>query len=419
VTAERLCLQNTLTGRKEVFRSRREKGRVKFFTCGPSIYDRPHIGNYRTFLYEDILQRYLEYLGYDVDRLINFTDVEDKAIERARETGTTVERLTEPIAERFHRDCELMRIKLPSEEIPRSSTSVDQAVVLIRQLLEKGYAYRHGDDIFYDPLKFRGFGKLFGLDMTRWPEKKVRFYKDTYSGKRWNLGDVIIWKGCRDESTDEPCWDTELGWGRPAWNVQDPAMITKHLGYQVDIACGGVDNLYRHHDYTIAVIEAVSGRKFAAYWLHGEHVRVDGRKMSKSRGNILYLQDLMERGYRSHHIRFYLSYGHYRDKLNLNEDRLHLARGKVDTFRYIAKQLSTGREDGTSDKTAARLIRSLPSLFEKRMNDDLDVKRAFEDVYSGAAELAHLKARGRLSLEDSRRIRQTLDGIDSVWRFLE
>jgi cysteinyl-tRNA synthetase len=228
MTDNRLRLHNTLTDRKEIFRPRDRAGPVTLFTCGPSIYDQPHIGNYRTFLYEDILQRHLDYLGYDVNRLINFTDVEDKSIARAKELGMSVSQLTEPIAERFHRECETLRIQLPPGPVPRSSTSVDQAVVLIQRLLDKGYAYRHQKDIFYDPLKFKGFGKLYGLDMSRWPKKRVRFRQDTYPGQRWNLGDFILWRGRRNSSSDEPCWDTELGRGRPAWNIQDPAMITKH-----------------------------------------------------------------------------------------------------------------------------------------------------------------------------------------------
>ena len=419
MTAKRLCLHNTMNRRKQAFKPRKDDGTVKLFTCGPSIYNWPHIGNYRTFLYEDVLQRYLEYLGYDVQRLINFTDVEDKAVERAAEKGTTVARLTEPVAEAFHRDCKLLRIKLPQGPIPRSSTCVDQAVTLVHKLLEKGIAYRHEDDIFYDPLKFRGFGKLYGLDMSRWPKKKIRFRKDTYEGNRWNRGDFILWKTCRGDSDSEPCWDTELGRGRPSWNVQDPAMITKHLGYQVDISCGGVDNLYSHHDYNIAVIEGVSGKTFAGYWLHGEHVLVDGRKMSKSRGNIVYLKDLMDRGYRPHHLRFYLCYGHYRRKLNLAEDKLHLARGKVDAFRRIAAILDGSRQNGASGEGAARLVERLPVLFEERMNDDLDIKAAFDGVYAAATELAQLQARGELSRGDSRRAAAALKKIDSVWRFLD
>jgi len=145
--------------------------------------------------------------------------------------------------------------------------------------------------------------------MSRWPKEKRRFKKDTYHGQRWNLGDFILWHG--HKPGDQVFWDTEIGRGRPSWNIQDPAIVTEHLGYTIDIACGGIDNLYRHHDYNIAVIEAASGKEFARFWVHGEHLLVDGKKMSKSVGNIVYPQDLMTKACTGQHIRFYLLYGHH------------------------------------------------------------------------------------------------------------
>ncbi len=414
---DRLCLKNTMTDKKEIFKPR-EKGNVKLFTCGPSIYNFPHIGNYRTYIYQDILQRYLEFLGYAVDRVINFTDVEDKAIREAREKRITLQELTRPVADRFLEDCQLLQIKMP-DNIPRSSTSIDQAVYLIELLMEKGFAYRHGKDIFFDPLKFKGFGKLYGLDMSRWPHKKIRFHKDTYPGQRWNLGDFILWMGRRGNDENEIYWETSLGDGRPSWNVQDPAIITRDLGYHVDISCGGVDNLFRHHDYNIAVIEAISGKQFASYWLHGEHVLVDGIKMSKSRENIVYLQDLLKGGYEPYHLRFYLGYQHYRVKINLNEEHLQLARGKVDTFRELVRRISENdSESGKSDPQASYLVNGLKSGFEKFMNDDLDVKGAFENLYTTISKLAKLKVLGRLGKGDCNRVTEQMEKIDSVLKIL-
>ncbi|MFP4667790.1 MAG: class I tRNA ligase family protein, partial [Desulfobacterales bacterium] len=328
-----LHLLNSMTRKKQKFVPRHPDGTVKIFTCGPSIYNWPHIGNYRTFLFEDILERYLDYLGYTVERLINFTDMEDKAIARANELGISLQELTRPVAEKFIQECEMFNIGLP-DTIARSTTSAEQAVLLIRRLLENRTAYRHKGDIFYDPLKFKDFGKLFGLDMSRWPKKRIRFRKDTYPGQRWNLGDFILWKK-RRPSDGNIYWKTELGEGRPAWNIQDPAMITKHLGWELDICCGGIDNIYRHHDYNIAVIEAISGKELAHFWLHGGHVRVGGKKMSKTRGNIVYFNDLLSRGFQPHHIRFFLIYGDYREPLNMNTDRLNCARGKIETLRSM------------------------------------------------------------------------------------
>lgn len=413
-----LYLHNTMTRRKEEFIPLQGDRTVKMFSCGPSIYAFPHVGNYRTFLFEDILQRYLEYLGYRVERLLNFTDVEDKSIREASKKGISLDTLTRPVADRFFSDCELLRIKL-NPPIPRSSTSIGQAVSLIERLLEKGYAYRYGRDVYYDPLKFEGFGKLYGLDMRNWPKKRFRFSKDTYPGRRWNFGDFILWKG-RREFDGSVFWNTSLGEGRPSWNVQDPAMIAKHLGYRIDISCGGVDNLYRHHDYNIAVIEGVSGENFANYWLHGELVLVDGVKMSKSRGNIVYIQDLLDRGYAPHHLRFCLIYGHYRRKLSLAEDKLHLARGKIDSFRALAGRLC--RDFPTAEPVKRRLDDPIPDLkgaFEARMNDDLDVKGAFDAVYAIVSELAVRKARGGIGLVEYRQLAADLRQIDTVLRVFE
>jgi cysteinyl-tRNA synthetase len=410
-----LHLTNTLTGEKELFRSL-EEGVAKIFTCGPSVYRRAHIGNYRTFLYEDILHRYLEYLGYRVERVMNFTDVEDKAVAEAKMQGITVHDLTTSVEDRFLKETRMLRIKIP--QIARPSTSVDQAVRLIRVLMDKGYAYRHDGDIFYDPLKFEGFGKLFGLDMSRWPKKKIRFRKDTYPGQRWNLGDFILWHANKGEK-DGPWWDTELGRGRPAWNVQDPAMVTKHLGYRIDIACGGVDNLYRHHDYTIAVVEGISGQPFAAYWLHGEHVLVDGAKMSKSKGNILHVETLLKRGLKAEEIRFALIYPHYRRKLDLNASHLEETTGKLAAFREAVKLLTgLAAEPESSGQPEEELVSAIENAFKEKMDDDLDVQGAFDRVYEILSRLLSLKTDRRLDFATSSFLRKNLERINEVFQIL-
>lgn len=408
-----LYLTNTLTRKKEAFKPRKGN-KVKMFTCGPSIYRRPHIGNYRTFLYEDILYRYLKYLGYHVERIINFTDIEDKALAEAQHKGITLEKLTNPIAKQFLKEAALLKINLP-DYIPRSSTSVEHAVRLIKTLLEKGYAYWHGKDIFYDPLKFKGFGKLFGLDMSRWPKKKRRFGKDTYPGQRWNLGDFILWHGYKEGQGGSFYWETEIGKGRPAWSIQDPAMITKHLGFQIDISCGGADNLYRHHDYTIAVMEAVSGKEFAHYWLHGDHVFINGSKMSKSKGNIVYPENLLEKGYSARHLRFYLIYGHYRKRMNLTDKTLQEARGKCDSLNKMVKEIRSADPCAVqSHDSAEKLINGMVRAFEKQMNDDLNVKGAFDALHKILSELGNLTMNQQLSARDCKRVGKALKEIDAV-----
>ena len=256
--------------------------------------------------------------------------------------------------------------------------------------------------------------------MSRWPKKKIRFHRDTYPGHRWNLGDFILWMGHGKDRKGDVSWNTKLGRGRPSWNVQDPAMITKHLGYQIDISCGGIDNLYRHHDYNIAVIEGVSGKKFANYWLHAEHVLVDGIKMSKSRGNIVYVEDMLDSGISPHHLRFYLLYGHYRDRLNLNREHLHLARGRIDALRDLAGKIGkSGPAVKKSDHRAARCIRRLEADFQTRMNQDLDVKGAFDAVYESVEMLARMAAHGGLSAADRHRAAKALNRIDGVLQVMK
>ncbi len=387
---------------------------VKMYTCGPSTYQRAHIGNYRTFLFEDVLQRYLEYLGYKVKRLITLTDVEDKALAQAKKEARSVEELTSKHENTFFRDFELLKIKVPDYTI-RASTVVDQAAKLTATLVKKGLAYwrRHegAENAYFDPLKFKGFGKLARVDMNKWPKKKRRFHKDTYPGTPWNRGDFILWHGCK--KGDSACWETEIGKGRPAWNIQDAAMVTKHLGFTIDVACGGVDNLVRHHDYTLAIAEAVSGKEFAQYWLHGAHLFVDGKKMSKSRGNVYYPADLVARGYRREHVRFFLIYVQYRDKLNFTWEKLAETSRRLDAFKSMVEDLEKVESTHSSEK-AKKLASRIVSSFEECMNNDLDLKAAFDTLHTTFAALQELVKQGRLSAEEAKEAMSGLHRVDSV-----
>ncbi|TFH04689.1 MAG: hypothetical protein E4H09_03235, partial [Spirochaetales bacterium] len=372
-----LIVRNTLSKRKELF-SPRKPGEVKVFTCGPSVYQRPHIGNYRTFLYEDILVRYLEYLGYNVDRAIIFTDVEDKTISQAAKEGTEVGGVTTPVVETFLKESKLLGMKLPPK-IPRSSTSVHEAVKIIQILIEKGNAYWHAGNVYFDPLTYEGFGEVFGLDMSVWPKHKTRFSLDTYIGLRCNRGDFILWHGYTGDGTIH--WDTDIGPGRPAWNVQDPAMALQSVGYEIDIHCGGIDNKWRHHDYNRAIMESASGKEFARYWLHGEHLIVNGEKMSKSVGNVIYPEHLIDRGCDGQHIRFLLTYGYYRDKLNVTEKMMKTRCDQLEELQVHVKDvLSAKGKPAPSSPRMEAAAREIVPLFEHAMNNDLHVQGAVDEV---------------------------------------
>ncbi len=411
-----LVLYDTPAGRKRPFRPRRGKA-VKVFTCGPSVYRRQHIGNYRTFLYEDILVRYLAYRGFRVERTLVYTDIEDKALAEADEQDTTLKRLTDDVLKHFNKESRLLRLAPPTHT-PRSSTTIDEAVSIIQRLVEKGNAYWHQGNVYFDPLSIEGFGKIYGLDLSKWPKKTRRFHQDTYPGNRWNRGDFILWHGC---GKDTPfCWETALGDGYPSWNVQDPAMIAATLGAEIDIHCGGVDNLIRHHDYTRAVMKAYSGKELANYWLHGEHLTVEGRKMSKSRGNILYPEDVLDKRCRPHHLRYFLTaIRHYRRTLDYTETDIMQAANDLDALRADVKALGEKtKKDGPSSSKANRHLQKLQGDFESGMDDDLGVPNAVDSIRRNVAALAREKRKGNLARDDAKKAIASLENIDDVLCFL-
>jgi len=405
-------LLNSMTRKLEKFKPLDDKT-VKMYTCGPSIYQLPHIGNYRTFLFEDVLHRYLEYLGYDVKRALNITDVEDKAITEAEKEGVTLKELTERNTKVFLEELRRLRAKWPTY-LPKSSSSVHQAVNIIDTLLRKEYAYWYKGSVYFDPTKFKNFGRLYRVDINRWPKEKKRFHRDTYPGNRWNLGDFILWHGYKKEDK-EVYWDTSLGKGRPAWNIQDPAMATQSLGYKVDVYCGGVDNLIRHHDYSIAIVESVSGEPFVKVWLHGEHLFVDGRKMSKSRGNIIYPKDLIGQGCQWQHVRFFLINGHYRQRLNYTDKKFAAACARLQQFKSMVKKLQKMKTTNQkSNLKAEKLIARLKDDFEQSLNDDLHVKNAFDTLFKNMSKLLVVAEKGKVNRQDCEKAIAVLEGIDQV-----
>jgi cysteinyl-tRNA synthetase len=369
-----LRLFNTFGKQIETFQPVNKKT-VTVFTCGPSVYQRSHIGNFRTFLFEDIVVRYLEYLGYQVERGMNVTDIEDKAIKEAAKRKTSVKTITDQNIETFVEEMQALRMKTP-DFLPRASEAVDRAVEIIERLIDLKIAYWHGGNCYFDPLKYPGFGELYGLDMQKWPKHKKRFHKDTYAGMRWNWGDFILWHGYHEGDTEY--WDTRIGKGRPAWNIQDPSMISRHYDETLSIYCGGIDNLIRHHDYTRAVLESIRPYPMARYWLHCHHLHVDGKKMSKSIGNILYTDNLLDKGYDLSEIRFFLIYGHYRKIMNYSDKRMQSVTERLRRFKEQVKKIKDKAGHTTDADTEA--ARKIKEAFEERMDDDLDVKGAFDNV---------------------------------------
>jgi cysteinyl-tRNA synthetase len=362
---------------------------VHIFTCGPSVYQRSHIGNFRTFLFEDILVRYLEYSGYRVKRGMNFTDIEDKAIQEAVRRKTSLADLTEANIQAFIREMHAMSMKIP-DYMPRASHSVDYAVDIIERLLDLRVAYWHKGNVYFDPLKYRGFGELYGLDMTQWPAKKRRFHRDTYQGLRWNRGDFVLWHG--SEEKEGMWWDTKIGRGRPAWNIQDPSMIIQYFNDTLSIYCGGIDNLFRHHDYSRAILESIRPYPMARFWLHCHHLYVDNRKMSKSKGNVYYIDTLRKQGYKLDEIRFFLIYGHYRKRLNFSYKSMGKAAENLKRLKQAVGAILRHAEPGLQFDSAAAKETKLN--FVRKMDSDLDVKGAIDNLQRFLSVMAvkHLKS---------------------------
>jgi cysteinyl-tRNA synthetase len=403
-----LHLYNSMGRRLQIFRPVNGKV-VNIFTCGPSVYQRAHIGNFRTFTFEDVLVKYLGYSGYKVKRGMNFTDIEDKAVAEAEKRHTTVKRLTEENIKSFLDEMSLLRIKKP-DYLPRASRSVGEAAGIIENLVACGVAYWHRGDVFFDPLKFKGFGKIYGLDMTRWPETKRRFSKDTYPGMRWNLGDFILWHGRKEGERDY--WKTSIGEGGPAWNIQDATMVNRYFHETLSIYCGGIDNLIRHHDYTLAILESVRPYAMARYWLHCQHLFVQGQKMSKSKGNIYYTDTLLADGYSPAEIRFFLIANHYGKRINYSPKNMSRAKDKLLELRGLAHGIAARASAKSTERSQAAV--RLKNAFVRHMDNDLRVGEAIDAVQS---LLSAIKPEA-LKPDEAADILSTLKEMDKVLNVL-
>jgi len=266
-----------MTRRKEDFKSIKE-GVVGLYTCGPTVYDLAHIGNFRAYIFEDLLHRYLEYAGYRVLRVMNITDVDDKTIAGAHREGISLGEYTERYTRAFMEDMETLRLKRP-DHLPRATEHIQEMVSLVKKLLEKGYAYEKEGAIYYSIARFPSYGKLSGIDLSA-IKPGARVEVDEYNKE--DVRDFALWK---EEKEEDVSWDTELGRGRPGWHIECSAMSMKYLGESFDIHTGGVDNIFPHHENEIAQSEAATDKKFVNYWMHCAHLLVNNEKMSKSKGN--------------------------------------------------------------------------------------------------------------------------------------
>ncbi len=369
-----LRLYNTLTRQLEELSSI-EPGHVRLYTCGPTVYDYAHIGNLRTFLFEDILRRTVQLFGWRVTQVMNLTDVDDKTIRNANAAGTSLRAYTNRFAEAFFEDLETLRVE-PAEHYPRATDYIDQMVTIIQRLSERGHTYTSDGSIYYRISTFPEYGKLSGVSLEN-NIAGARIDADEY--EKDDARDFVLWKASRP---GEPSWDTPIGAGRPGWHLECSAMSMSLLGESFDIHTGAVDNIFPHHENEIAQSEGATGKPFARFWLHAEHLIVEGEKMAKSKGNFFTLRDLLEHGHDPAAIRYLLISVPYRQKLNFTFDGLHAANQAIERIVNTQRRLQhTPRATGDGD-LALETVQEFHTDLADALGDDLNTARALAAVHT-------------------------------------
>lgn len=399
---------NTLTRKKEKFVPL-EEGKVRIYTCGPTVYDFAHIGNFRTFVFQDLLRRWLEYRGFKVIQVMNITDVDDKTIKGARKRNVPLREYTDYYLKAFFEDIKALNLER-AEYYPRATEHIREMVELIKRLMEKGYAYRGEDgSIYYDISKFKDYGKLSKLKIEELkPGARVKV--DEY-GKE-EARDFALWKAW-DEEDGEVFWETEIGKGRPGWHIECSTMAMKYLGETIDIHSGGVDLIFPHHENEIAQSEAATGKPFARYWLHSEHLLVEGRRMAKRYGNFYTLRDLVAKGYDPMTIRYLLMSTHYRQQLNFTFEGLEAARSAVDRLRTFVRRLLEADGEGCGEKIKS-LMAEVQRRFEEAMDDDLNISVALAALFDFVRDVNKLMDENKLSKQEADEIYNLMMRFDKV-----
>jgi cysteinyl-tRNA synthetase len=395
---------NTLGGAVEDFVPLHE-GEVKLYTCGPTVYDHQHIGNWRAYVFEDLLKRFLIYRGFRVKHVMNLTDVDDKTIRGANARGVKLDEYTRPFIEAFYADRDRLNI-LPADHYPRATEHIPEMVELIKVLLEKGYAYENGGSVYFSIAKFPAYGRLARINLEDLQPGR-RGDSDEYAKE--SAHDFALWKAPKQ---GEPSWDTEIGPGRPGWHIECSAMSSKYLGPTFDIHCGGVDNIFPHHENEIAQSEAANGVRFVNYWLHCHHLVVDGEKMAKSKGNVYRLGDIVARGYDPREVRFLLLSTHYRKMLNFTFEALNQARAGRNRIRDFLVDLRDVGGQGGASPAVSRLIEKARGDFVAGLEDDLNISESLAALFSLIEKANGLLAKGKLARADADALRSFVEEVD-------
>jgi cysteinyl-tRNA synthetase len=406
---------NTYSRELEEFQPLDPAGReVKMYTCGPTVYSHAHIGNFRAYLFEDLLQRHLELRDYTVRRVMNITDVDDKTIRGSREAGVPLAEFTAPFKKAFLDDLDTLRIKradsFPEATDPRE---IEKMIEMIQTLVERGLAYQAEDkSVYFRINKFPDYGKLAHIDLTEL-RSTGRVKSDEY--EKENIGDFALWKAWDDE--DGPVkWESPWGPGRPGWHIECSAMATQLLGEQLDIHCGGVDNIFPHHEAEIAQTEGCTGKKFVRYWLHCAHLMVDGQKMAKSLGNFYTLRDVIEKGYSGRETRYALMRVHYRAPLNFTWEGMEEARVALNRIDDWVRRLkaTAGEENVQRPTSNAQRPRAAGSGLEDALDDDLNISGALGFLFETIRETNRRLDSGEMNGNEAGRWLEWWERIDRV-----
>jgi cysteinyl-tRNA synthetase len=404
-----IAFQNTLTGRKEAFVPLR-KGEVRMYTCGPTVYNFAHIGNFRTFVFQDILRRFLKSRGFKITQVMNFTDVDDRIIANAAAAGIGIREYTDKYIEAFLADRRALGLE-PPDIVVRATDHIEDMVALIERLTERGHTYKSDGSTYFRIASFPNYGKLSKLDVSG-IQPGARVDVDRY--EKADARDFALWKAPKP---GEYFWETRIGPGRPGWHIECSTMAMKYLGETLDIHTGGVDLTFPHHENEIAQSESATGKPFVRYWLHAEHLLVDSEKMSKSLGNFYTLRELLEQGHKPSSLRFLLSSVPYRRQLNFTEDSLRQASGSVERLRNFAQRLRQSKfPEGTSGM-AERSARAAEE-FEAGLEDDLNTARALAAVFDLARDANTAMDRGEFCQGDVAPVLKALEKFDAIFAVL-
>jgi len=401
--------RNTLSGRVEEFHPINE-GEVRFYYCGPTVWEYGHIGNFRSAVAADVLRRYLKFKGYKVTHVMNITDVEDRIIAKSQEAGLTIDEYTAKYIDALWEDFDALGCERP-EVVPRATRHIPEMVMLIDKLLATDHAYRSDGSIYYRIASFPDYGKLSKINFAgniAGASERV----DTDKYEKEDARDFALWKEPANET--EPAWDTQIGRGRPGWHIECSAMSMKYLGESFDIHAGGIDLVFPHHENEIAQSEGATGKQFVRYWIHFEHLKVEGETMSKSKGNYYTFRDIAAKGFSPAAIRYFLLSVPYNKQLNFTFDALAGAEKTVASLRDFRARLSEAKtEPGSNDELHEAAQRALRE-FEEGMDDDLNTSVALAAIHNLSREVNTALARKKVKADNQRELLEAIDRVDTV-----